>query len=341
MTGLLIYSNPFFIKKLEYRFAPMYAWGNNEFAGSGRVSYNILPHKGIFNTVKLKFGADQYSLTDKKNWQKYNAGVNFIFDRKNYRKAISHNLEINTVYASNSAYLLYGESPDYNKMNLFINLNWNYTNSRVFNPYSLALKSTVHEDFAQISAEINYKLSYSAKNTGFDIRFFAGAFLYNYSNLGMYNLTLNGNGGLSDYQYNDIFVGRSENFGNQNFWSQQMTDGGGNFAIYSPLSSNKWLASLNLKTSLWFKSPIKFYANFGTYEGAGKDWDLSETIAWEGGIELIIINNVLSFYFPVTYSNDIKITNDYYTNSYLEKIRFKLKLVNLNPYEKIRTIETL
>jgi len=341
MTGLLIYSNPFFIKKLEYRFAPMYAWGNNEFAGSGRVTYNILPYSGVFNTVKLNFGADQYSLTDNKNWQKYKVGINFIFDRKNYRKSVSHNIEINSVYASNSAYLLYGESPDYNKMNLFINLNWNYSNSRIFNPYSFAFKSTVHKDFAKISAEINYKLSYSEKNTGFNIRFFAGAFLYNNSNLGMYNFTLNSNDGLADYQYDDIFVGRSENFGNQNFWSQQMTGGRGGFAIYSPLGSNKWLSSLNLKTSLWFKSPIRFYANFGTYKGAGKDWDLSETIAWEGGVELIIINNILSFYFPVTYSNDIKITNDYYTNNYLEKIRFKLTLVNLNPYEKIRTIETL
>ncbi len=341
MTGLLIYSNPFFIKKLEYRFAPMYAWGNNEFAGSGRFIYNILPYKGIFNTIKLKLGADQYSIIENKNWQKYNASINFIFDRKNYRKAVSHNLEISSVYASNSMYLLYGNSPDYNKMNLFINLDWNYANKRIFNPYSLSFRSTIHEYFAKVSAEINYKFSYSAPKTGLDVRLFAGAFLYNNSNLGMYNFTLSGTNGISDYEYNDIFVGRSEDFGNQNFWSQQMTDGNGNFAIYSPLSSNKWLAALNLKTSLWFKSPLRIYANFGTYEGAGKTWDLSQTIAWESGIELVLINNVLSFYFPISYSNDIKITNDYYTNSYLEKVRFKLKLINLNPYEKIRTVETL
>ena len=341
MTGILIHSNPFFLKKFEYRLAPMYAWGNNEFAGSGRMAYNLMPYKGIFNTVQLKIGADQYSITENKNWQKYSAGINFIFDRNNYRKAIQHNLEINSVYASNSAYLLYGASPDYNENDLFVNLTWNYSDSRIFNPYSISINATGHEDFAQISGEINYKISYTEENTSFDIRLFAGTFLYNYSNLGTYNFTLNGTDGISDYQYNDIFVGRSESFGSQNFWSQQMTNGGGNFAIYTPLGSNKWLAALNLKTSLWFKSPIKFYANFGTYEGAGKDWDLSETVAWEGGVELNIINDVLSFYFPVTYSNDIKITNDYYTNSYLEKVRFKLTLVNLNPYKKIRNIETL
>ena len=341
MTGVMFYSNPFFLKKFEYRLAPMYAWGNNEFAGSGRLAYNLMPYNGFLNTVIFKFEADQYSITDNKNWQKYKAGINFIIDKKNYRKAIYHHVEINSVYSSNSMQLLYGDSPDYSQYNLFVNLKWEYSDSRLFNPYSLNFKSTLHEDFAQISAEINYKLSYNKKNTGFDIRVFGGAFLYNNSNLGIYNFTLNGAGGLNDYQYNDIFVGRSESYGSQNFWSQQMTNGGGNFAIYTPLGSSKWLTSVNLKTSLWFKSPIRIYANFATYEGAGKNWNLSETIAWETGIEFVVINNVLSFYFPLSYSNDIKITNDYYTNNYLEKVRFKLVLNNLDPFKKIRTVETL
>lgn len=341
LTGIMLYSNPIFIKKFEYRIAPMFGWGNKQFAGSSRFAYNIMPYNGLFNNISLKLNADQYSLTDEKNWQKLSAGINFNFTRKNYRNATAHHIEINSVYASNSLFLLYGKSPDYNEMNTFVNINWEFLNNRMFNPFSLGLYANMHKDFTQISAELNYKINYNTENTGLDIRFYAGAFVFNNSNLGIYNISLNGVDGLSDYQYNDIFIGRSENFGNQNFWSQQMASGAGNFAIYSPISSNKWLTALNLKSSLWLKTPLKLYANFATYEGAGKQWNLSKKIAWETGVELTFFSEFLSFYFPFTYSNDIKITNEYYTQSYLERVRFKISFNKLNLFNKIKTVETI
>ena len=335
MSGLALYSNPIFINKFEYYAVPMYAWGNQQFAGSGRFAYNIFPSSGLVNRYNIFVSANQYSLTNKENFQRYKAGVNIYFDRKDYTNRTTNRISFNTVVASDPYELLYSDNNfDYTQ---FYNVNWSFVNNRTFNPLSAKADLELSEDFGKISAEINYTFSYNKEKTGFDVRVFAGTFLYNESNYGIYNYSISGSNGIGDYQYDDIFLARTDDIGS-NLWANQFNDNQAGFGIYTPLSTNKWLLAMNLKTTLWFRSPIMLYANFATYEGAGTSWDKSETIAWETGLQFNVINDYFYFYFPFAYSNDIKITNDLYTEKYIERVRFVLKLNITNPSDLVGNI---
>ena len=323
MSGIALYSNPIFINKFEYYAVPMYSWGNQQFAGSGRVAYNIFPSSGIINRYNIFASANQYGLTDDENFQRYKTGVNIYFDRKDYTNRTTNKLSLNTVIASN-AYKLSNSDKDIDYTQ-FYNINWSFVNNRTFNPFSAKADMELSENFGKLSASINYTFSYNKEKTGFDVRLFAGTFLYNESNLGIYNYRISGTNGTGDYQYDNIFMARTDNIAS-NLWANQFNDDQGGFGIYTPLSTNKWLLALNLKTTLWFKSPIMLYANLATYEGAGTAWEKSETIAWETGLQFNVIRNFFYFYFPLAYSNDIKITNDLYTEKYIERVRFVLKL---------------
>ncbi len=335
MTGMALYSNLLFINKFEYYAVPMYSWKNQQFAGSGRFGYNFFPSTGIINRYNIFISANQYGLSDEDNYQRYKAGINLYFDRKDYTNRTINKLSFNTIIASNPIQLLYSNKLyDYSQ---FYNVNWVYKNNKTFNPYYALADLEMHEDFAKISAEINYTLNYSAEKTGLDIRLFGGAFLYNNSNYGLYNFNVSGTNGIEDYQYNNLLLARSSNIGTS-LWSQQYIDNQAGFAIYTPLSSNKWLLALNLKSSMWFHSPLMIYANFATYDGAGKTWEKSQTIAWETGVQFNVIKNVFYFYFPVFYSNDIEITNKFYSEKYIEKVRFVIKLDMINPSEMVGNI---
>jgi len=335
MSGIALYSNTLFINKFEYYAVPMYSWGNQQFAGSGRFAYNIFPSTGIINRYNIFISANQYSLTEDNNYQRYKAGVNLYFDRKDYSNRTTNKISFNTVVASDPIQLIYSDNLyDYTQ---FFNINWSYKNNRTFNPYFALADLEMQEDYAKISAEIDYTLNYSEEKTGLDIRLFGGAFLYNNSDYGLYNFNVSGTCGIEDYQYSNLLLARSNDIGT-NFWSQQYVDNQAGFAIYTPLSSNKWMMALNIKSTLWFRSPLMLYANFATYDGAGKTWKKSQTIAWETGLQFNVIKNVFYFYFPVFYSSDIEITNQFYSEKYIERVRFVLKLDLVNPSEMVGNI---
>ena len=350
MTGLAIYSNPFFGRKFEYRLMPMYAWGNNQFAGTGRLAYNFFFDSDKINTVTAYVSAKQFSLLDDANYQKYRFGIYTLFQKQNHRKAVFHTLDINYTRASNSYYLLFALNT-FRKTNEFFNINWEYKNERLYNPFDLKLYSTINEDFAQINAEVNYQLTYRYPGTGLDIRAYFGSFLYNNSNLPMYNISVSGNDGFSDYQYDDYFLGRTELYGMHDALSQQFSEAGGNMAVYSPYSTNKCLSALNLKSTILKTLPFKVYFNvvnynYETYTFVGNhlEYDgIKNKTLWDSGIELNLFKNLLSFYFPIAYSSETKdyLDNRFGNGNYAERIRFVLRLSSIDLFKTIKQKETM
>jgi hypothetical protein len=234
-------------------------------------------------------------------------------------------------------------------MNIFFNLNWDYKNERLFNPFTFNFSTTLHKDFAQINTEINYQITYTHPGQGLDFRAYFGGFLYNNSNLPTYNISISGNDGLSDYQYDDFFLGRTEMYGNHDFLSQQFSESGGNLSVYTPFSTNKWLCALNLKSTTIPILPIKVYFNIVNYNyqtyknknGKFINTGIKNNTLWDSGVEINLFSNLVSIYLPIAYSDEIRNVNNYFVNNYAERIRFVLRLNNLNFFKTIKEKETL
>jgi hypothetical protein len=133
MSGMAVYSNLLFLNKFEYYAVPLYSWQNQQFAGSGRLGFNIFPSKGLIYRYNIFISANQYSLINQRNYQRLKAGLNIYFDKKDYSDRIINKLSLNTVYATNPISLLYTD--DLFNYSQFYNINWSYENNRTFNPY--------------------------------------------------------------------------------------------------------------------------------------------------------------------------------------------------------------
>ncbi|HNV96000.1 MAG TPA: hypothetical protein PKG63_05960, partial [Bacteroidales bacterium] len=115
----------------------------------------------------------------------------------------------------------------------------------------------------------------------------------------------------------------------------------GMFAAYTPIQSNHWLTSFRASIALPIPPPFYLYATTGTYYRAKNAWIGSQQFPWEIGFEIRMIKNIFAVYFPIKMSNDItSISNFMYGDNYLYKIRFTLRLSQLNPFKYSHKIHT-
>ncbi len=344
MLGALFYNSLLPQKKLEYQLLPFYSFGNNNFAGSGKIEYNIYPGKTFIQNLTLSISALQYAFDDEKdaNFQRYKAEADILLKKKITRSRKDSRIIFNTIAATNMEDYIYNNT---NSLSIFYNLGYKLTNKRKINPYNISVNLQAGDGFAKSFVETNYKITYNSQKKGLSFRFFAGKFLYNADYYyGNYNFRLCGSNGYRDYTYNNIFLGRLENIRNDDdnhLLSQQFVKNDGGFAIYTLIGqTNDWLITLNLSTSFPGKVPLKLYVNVGTYADINEYYK-SDFYVYETGIELSIIPDIFAIYFPVIMSDDLKILSDSITDNYWQKIRFTLNLNKLNPFLLIKDLDNL
>ena len=331
MLGGLFYNSIAPIKKLEYVIMPLYSFGTKDIAGSGSISYNIFP-VNYFQFITFNVSASQYSVNRKENlkFQKLKSSIDFKFKNYSVRKNNENRLTLSSILATNIEKLVFSDSTIYS---LFNRCNYLYKKIRLINPYSVSVAIEQGKGFVKSSLEANYKISYGNFKKGLNIRLFAGKFLYNAPEYyGNYNFRLSGNLGYQDYTYDNVFLGRLET--NNNYWvSHQFVKNAGGFGIYSPIGqTNDWITTLGLTTNIPGKLPLKLYLNLGTYANAGNDL-FTKKVAYEGGVEVVIIPDIFEVFFPAVMSVDLKKSSDLYFERYYQKIRFILNLNKLYPFK--------
>lgn len=339
MVGGLFYNSIAPIKKIEYFVMPLYSFGTKDIAGNASISYNILPVND-FQFVTLNLSAQQYAIarTDNLKFQKIKSSIDIKFKNYSVRKNVENRITLSSIYATNIEKLIFSDTTVYS---LFNNCKYSYINKRLVNPYSVFIGVEQGKGFVKSTLEAVYKISYGNIKKGLNIRFFAGKFLYNSSvYYGNYNFRLSGNLGYQDYSYENIFIGRLE-ADNNNILSHQFVKNDGAFNTFTYLGqTSNWLTSINLKTSIPGKAPLKLFFNFGTFnnviiDNTNKlvDYKLPLEVSYETGIELIIIPDILEVYFPVLMSDNLKKNSDYINERYYQKIRFILNINKLYPFK--------
>jgi len=345
MLGAVFY-NYIYVSKFSYQLMPMYGFGSNSLAGSGKLTYHIYPKGTIIQNIYLSLSGIQYAYesNSSSNFQRLRLQSDILFKKSYPRSPITNKLTLNGVYSS-----LVADSSGSGKDAMFYNLKYSFTNSTRLHPYSFNVNLQYNENFMKTWLVTDYHVPYDRSGRGLNLRFFAGSFIFSNANLlSNYEFKLSGTTGAEDYLYEDTYLGRFENIkGNGNeLLSKQFVKDQGGFTTYAPyISTDKWMVSFTASTAIP-KLPFNLYGTIATYDNAGDTkWSVvtndnkiktvqSKLLAYETGIEFNL-NDVFIVYFPLVTSHDIKEISNCLTSNYGEKIRFTLRLNKLNFFEKL------
>jgi hypothetical protein len=210
-------------------------------------------------------------------------------------------------------------------------------NRRLINPYSVGADVQQAVNILKASVEARYRITYNNKNSGFDIRFFAGGFLWkDLPSFFDFLYRMSGTSGREDYLYDYTYLGRTDYSG---IWQQQFTENDGGFKVATPIGDTwDWLVAVNLKTSVPGKMPIKLFADVGTYKGARNALSGSKVLVFDAGVEVFIIRDIFEIYFPIAMSSDLRTYADGAYENYWQKIRFVLNMQKLDPFKAVKNI---
>jgi hypothetical protein len=341
MLGVLFYSPLLPQQTLEYQVMPMFATGNHDLAGMGRISLNFYPDYHIFKAVQFSLDARRfgYGMENGASYSRVKAGMLVTFNNKDQRSPVSNTLNFSLLTADEmGTYLFYDILKKF-----FINIDAGYSNRNALNPHSVNLNLEVNNDYVRSGIEINFAHALRYAKDAVQVRFFASAFLAKESDFNTYyDLSLSGAAGVEDYKYEHLYLGRYENVVNEDHvqWlSQQFVINEGGFVSYNPYAaSDRWLTTLGIVFRLP-RVPLCLFANGGTYSGAGQNvWQAGEKqisddrMNYEFG-GMIRLGNVVKIYFPAIVSSGFSEFNDAYTSNYWQRIRYSIDFNAINPFK--------
>jgi hypothetical protein len=351
MAGAAFYNIFIPEKKFEYVVMPMYAFGSTDLAGGGNIAYNFYPLNSKIRKIQLSVGAQTYSYqhdeyVDAQNnsatsilkFSKIDSRINFFLLPEDRSEKIKYQLTLRNIFIRKDLPYFYNKRPSSKQISMYeLTLNRNRYNE--INPSDFTLKARGNAGLFLASIEHTFTVSYGKADKGFDVRLYAGNIFYRNTTLQGedYRLQLSGYSGVNDYLFDEVFLGRTESTG---LLSHQFIATEGGFAVptYFYRSANKWLAAVNLKTSLPGVLPVKLFADLGTFDRANELTNGS-SISYEAGVEVDVIKNIFIIYFPVFYSDDIQYIVDKEKLDFGNLIRFELHLNKLNPFTMLKQIE--
>ena len=367
MLGCAVYNYAFLQKKIEYTIAPMFAFGSKTVVGYADLTRNFIQNNQFFqqitftakaksfsqNYIDTKAFNDRFGASNESfylNYYKISETLDFEIKKKNPRSKIAQHIGYtNTnLFVDKEKYVI--ESTDLSQSKLskvniqsyINNLYYTFQNTQIINPYSMSFNFQHNNQFGKLSGEFNYSISIK-KQKSFDIRLFAGTFVYQTKNATEdYRFRMSGfsanNVSNHDYLYDYNFIGRNETSG---LPGAQFVENDGAFKVpisigqpgkitYSLGETSKWILALNIKTPKIGILPLKLYADIGTSEF--NESLFHEKFLYNAGIDICIFKNILDIYIPLVYSKDIK-TNLAANNraSFGNTIRFTLNLHNIKP----------
>jgi len=330
MPGIIFYNNFIKQRKIEYRLLPMYGIHSNKIIGIANINYNIHNVINIIQNARIFINYQNFNIYTLKyyNWQKADLGINIKFKRNpvNPLTIWSFEAKISQIYS------------EYTKSNYKIS-NAKITFNNKIKPFSKSCELNVEAGPLYLKSwlECNLNVTYPNFKKGFETRLFIGKFIYNNNTTLLNSFYLSGTSSYNDYKFSETFPYRN-NYDVSNIFSHQFINNDGGFGILTPINSNNWLSSLNFKAAIPIDFPLFIYFNVGTYYKAGKIYDDKVKFPYELGLEIKLFKDIFAIYFPVTMSNNIKLMNELYVNSYFNKIRFVLNFSQLVPFKLTNNI---
>jgi len=305
MVGLAVHNGFITPKPVEYFIMPFYAFSTSKLAGYGKIAYNITPYDKFIRLAKVTLEASQFGAPGNQDYHKIMAGLDLNFRTNTPANPIRQKAYGRYILASDLNQI---ENLEKAQMRSYLQLGYTLQKASLVNPYNLLVSFESGESFQKAAIDFNYKQSYTGRENGLEMRFFAGTVLKNTSSNSFYSLAPSGRSGRDQYLYEGTFPDR---FGvhPSTFFSRQMTlsEGGLVSPVNEKLGYSKWLMSLSLSSSLPGKAGklgIKPFANVLLNDhglGTGND----SPLFGEAGIK-IGLWNLFEIHFPLLVTNNIQ-----------------------------------
>jgi len=327
MAGVALDNGTLLPKPMEYFVMPFYAFRGPEFAGYGKISFNITPYDNIIRIAAFSLEGEQFGGPGNQNYHKVKAGINLNFRSDKMINNINQSVFGYFIEASD---LLQIELQRQEKMRSYLQFGYMLEKTGMTDPFKILVTGESGKSYQKTSLEFNYKYCYNSKKSGLEIRLFTGGMLKNSNADPFYSFSSGGRSGYEEYLYEGFFPDRfSES--PKSFWSRQMTlsEGGLVSPVNDSLGYSRWLCSLTLTSSLpgkvsWI--PIKPFANLLLNDHSGGIINKS-VFFFEAGFKAGIWN-FFEIYFPIVVSDNISSI----AGSFKDRIRFIFKLDMLNSF---------
>ena len=306
LLGPRIYNEAIFKKKWLYKITPTYGTNSKKLSGSASFVYEFLPEKtNVYRYRAGIYGSNFHYAKD----LAYNLVSPFFtleFKRKSLRdvggKALS------TRYIAVHRETLPGsEKRESDAYNIF-NIRFGSSKPNIIQDIRYTTDFQLSKTFSKLSLDFRYR-KLTETNRQYDLRFYAGTFLYNNSDneSDFFSFSLDR---PSDYLFEYGYLGRSEESG---IFSQQIIIAEGGFkSKFENRFANKWLVAANGSIGVW--RWIEAYADAGVY----KNNQQNPLFRYDSGIRLNFIHNIFEIYLPVQSSLGFEPS----LNAYPSKIRF-------------------
>lgn len=325
MLGLALHNGFIITKPLEYFVLPFYTFNNSGPAGFGKISYTITPYNKLIRKALISLEGTRFAAPGNKNYHNIKLGLELYFSSNKMNSPFMQLIYGNYIEASDLIQIKLQEKAG---INSFLQFGYQLERNGFINPFKLLVSSEFNQSFLKTSIELNYKLSYSRKKNGLNIRLFAGTMLKNNPDVPVYSLSASGRSGSEQYLFQGAFPDRFSEFPTT-FWSRQMsiTEGSLVSPINDKLGYSRWLISLSFSSSLpekfsWI--PIKPFVNFLLNDhGARTEHD--SPFFYEVGLKAGIWD-FFEIYVPLIVSKNIESI----TGSLKDRIRIVFKLGAFN-----------
>jgi hypothetical protein len=356
--GGLITNQNLFKRNVQLTGMSAYSFHGKRWVGYGQLNLLLVRNKSFFKAIEAgvqgqSFGistfseANQYSrinpyLKFKFKHQKFdiiNSGIDFNFyqtDLMNRSKDLidSNGQIIKIVF---NPYLFN-----------YIKLNYYYEMLHAIVPFKLNFfaeygyshhNQTTVANYTKIGFIGDVKYYFGKGKKHYKFRIFAGQFLNSSGDISRQSFFLTSNTGRQDYLYEDVLLGRSEGYLQNNIFGQMLINRNGNMRTILPLSgTDKWMISMNNDITLPGKLPFNLYYDIGIYRNPINTQSgviYSNVIQYGvAGFSFPLLENVLEVYYPIIYSKSI---SDTYIIKILDVRNIMIKL-NLNINQPIKKL---
>ncbi|WP_317168331.1 metalloprotease [Pelagihabitans pacificus] len=310
--GLRLYNKTFLERPFVYDVAPSYSFREKAFVGYGSFSYRQYLNKSGLYVANYRIRGSTSHFDVNSRYSTFTPSMSLGWRpkdlRSNKRQFLSfryinifRDLDEGLIAAGNAP-----DTPDYSVFNArYINIDNNIVDYK-----SWVLDFQQADKFTKLSLEAEYRKLFE-NNTQFNIRFYAGKFLWNNIDpeIDFFNFALDR---PKDYLFDYNYLGRSEETG---IYSQQIIIAEGGFKSILDERyrfSNDWIATVNTSVNLW--KWVEMYGDLGYVKNRGVDGKF----VYDSGIRANLVTDYFELYFPVYSNNGWEIAQP----DYGEKIRF-------------------
>lgn len=310
-TGIRLYNKTVLPKTVQYSLEPQFGFRSKTLVGQASISYTQRLNEGRLYAMRYGFSGNYYSYDQGLFYRKFTPYLTFAFRgndlRDNEKQYI--NLRSVNVYKDDNP-----NDPQQEPNYSVFNAQYVYSNPNLINYFRGVVDYQISSRFSKLAVNFEYRKLF-LNNRQLNLRFFAGAFLFNDTreNEDFFSFALDR---PTDYLFDYNYYGRSENSG---LFSQQLIIAEGGFkSQLQPAYANSWITTVNASTNIW--RWIYAYGDAGLIHNTGR----GTNAVFDTGIRISLVADYFELYFPV-YSN---LGFEPNLPHYDEKVRF---IVTLSP----------